>query len=198
MLALYSITAALPTIDPIENIENALTQWYQSLADLINIVQQSPTDSVDRIGGMVQNMIACVTQPVGYAIIVLCFFFGIFGTGATMSETKRPEAAVRLFIRTGVAAYFVENGHRLVSLILGISQSLIGDFAGLSYSGMAGEAPKIPDTMKNAIHELSPIGSLGITIVGLVGSLAITVCSFVVLLTVYGRFFKIYMYMIIS
>ncbi len=198
MLALYSITAALPTIDPIENIENALTQWYQSLSDLADMLQQDPT-GVARFGPWITVLINRVTQPVGYAIIVLCFFFGIFGTGATMAETKRPEAAVRLFIRTGVAATFVEKGYSFVSQILSISQSLIGEITGQSFVNItAGTAPKVPEEIKTAVHALSPIAGLGITIIGLVGSLAITVCSFVVLLTVYGRWFKVYMYMIIS
>lgn len=188
----------LPSLDPVENIENSLTQWYESLEHLMDMITTDPL-SVGRVGTLVNSMINLVTKPVGDAVIVLCFFLGIFGTAATMAEAKRPEAAVRLFVRTAVAGAFVSSGYTFVRRILDISLALLGDLNGLSYVGIsAGDAPKIPDEVKNAIHNMTFPGNIGVFIIGLIGSLAITVCGFVVLLTVYGRWFKIYMYMIIS
>ena len=185
------------SFDAIENIENALTQWYNSLETLVEMVLIDPT-GVGRFGPLIQSTINLVTKPVGDAMIVLCFFIGIFGAGATMAETKRPEAAVRLFIRTAVTGAFVSQGYTFVSQILGISQSFISDFISVRGNISAGDAPKIPPEIKTAIQDLSFPANLGVTIIGLLGALAITVCGFVVLLTVYGRWFKIYMYMIVS
>lgn len=195
----------LPTIDPIKNIENSLDQWYRSLESMINMVTTDPT-SVSTAGGigvgtLIQSLITNVTIPVGDAMIVLCFFLGIFGAGATMAETKRPEAAVRLFVRTAVASFFVSTGYTFVTRILNIGQALVGDFVGMpAVSGalQAGEMPKIPNEIKTAVSDLSTIPHFFVTIIGLLGSIAITVCGFIVLLTVYGRWFKIYMYMIVS
>lgn len=199
-MLLQAVLLKAPTLNPIDNIENAITRWYNALESLIAMVQVDPT-SQGRIGALINNLINNVTVPVGDALVVLCFFIGIFGAGATMAETKRPEAAVRLFVRTAIAGSFVTKGYTLVTKILGIGQSLVGDFAGYSsVNGVlqAGEAPKIPNEIKTAIENLPVIPGLIVMVIGLIGSIAITVCTFVVLLTVYGRWFKIYMYMIVS
>lgn len=53
-------------------------------------------------------------------------------------------------------------------------------------------------TPKNAIEDVTFLQSIPLWLVSLLGSLFITVMSFVLILTVYGRFFKLYIYTALS
>ena len=55
-------------------------------------------------------------------------------------------------------------------------------------------AATLPDVLVNAIESLGLLASIPLWLVSLLGSLFMTVMSFILLLTVYGRFFRLYMY----
>ena len=52
----------------------------------------------------------------------------------------------------------------------------------------------MPDEMITAIEECGFFESIPLWAVTLIGSLLITILSFIMILTVYGRFFKLYLY----
>ena len=52
----------------------------------------------------------------------------------------------------------------------------------------------LPDSMIKAIEDCGFFESIPLWAVTLIGSLFITVLSFIIILTVYGRFFKLYLY----
>ena len=56
----------------------------------------------------------------------------------------------------------------------------------------------LPDKIVEAIEDVSFLESIPLWLVSLLGSLLITVLSFVLILTVYGRFFKIFIYTAIA
>ena len=55
-------------------------------------------------------------------------------------------------------------------------------------------AATLPTEITNAINNLGFLEAIPLWLVALLGSLIITVLSFVLILTVYGRFFRLYMY----
>ena len=67
-------------------------------------------------------------------------------------------------------------------------------------SSGVGSATKttLPDSMVQAIEDCGFFESIPLWAVTLIGSLFITVLSFIIILTVYGRFFKLYMYTAIA
>lgn len=56
----------------------------------------------------------------------------------------------------------------------------------------------LPDAMITAIEDCGFFESIPLWAVSLIGSLVITVLSFIIIMTVYGRFFKLYMYTAIA
>ena len=66
-------------------------------------------------------------------------------------------------------------------------------------SGVAGAAKTtLPQEMVDAIEDCGFFESIPLWAVTLIGSLFVTVLSFIIILTVYGRFFKIFMYTAIA
>jgi len=56
----------------------------------------------------------------------------------------------------------------------------------------------LPDKIVEAIEDVSFLESIPLWLVSLLGSLLITILSYVLILTVYGRFFKIFIYTAIA
>jgi len=56
----------------------------------------------------------------------------------------------------------------------------------------------LPDTIVTAINDCGFFESIPLWAVTLIGSLFITVLSFIMIMSVYGRFFKLYLYTAIA
>ena len=80
----------------------------------------------------------------------------------------------------------------LFSIVQGIVTTV------MSGSSMAGSVTELPTEIVDKIESVGMLESIPLWIVTLLGSLLITVLSFVMILTVYGRMFKIYMYTAIA
>ena len=64
--------------------------------------------------------------------------------------------------------------------------------------GLTGATVALPQEIADAIGDVGFLASIPLWLVTLLGSLFITVLAFIMILTVYGRFFKIYMYAALS
>jgi hypothetical protein len=81
--------------------------------------------------------------------------------------------------------------------LLSIAQGLMSRI--MAASGIGGNtATALPDSIRTAIEDTGFFESIPLWAVTLIGSLFITVLSFVMIFTVYGRFFKLYLYTAIS
>ena len=78
-----------------------------------------------------------------------------------------------------------------------IVQGLISSIMGAAGFG-APQETILPQEIINAIEECGFLESVPLWAVTLIGSLFITVLSFVMVMTVYGRFFKLYLYTAIA
>lgn len=71
----------------------------------------------------------------------------------------------------------------------GIVSAVAGNLGNLT-----GAAVTLPEEIKTAIDEVGFLASIPLWLVTILGSVFITVLSFVMILTVYSRFFRLYMY----
>lgn len=181
----------------IDNIANALNTWNAKLAEIWQLISQSPETFK---GGGIWNMIVDINgalKAIGYALLVLFFLVGVVRTCGSFTEIKRPEQAFKLFIRFVLAKAVVSYGLDLMMALFNIVQGIIStatDVAGLS----AQEAVTIPAEMETAIRDLTFLQSIPAWAVSLLGSLFIIVLSFIMIMSVYGRFFKLYLYTAIA
>ena len=151
-------------------------------------------------GGAIWNVILNINgamQAIGLALLVLFFLVGVVRTSGSLSDIKKPEHALRLFIRFAIAKGVVTYGLELMLAVFSIIQGVISKI--MTSSGLAGAGTTtLPQEMIDAIEDCGFFESIPLWAVTLIGSLFITVLSFIIILTVYGRFFKLYMYTAIA
>ena len=181
----------------VQNLQNTLGTWNEKLAEIWTLLTQSPKAFK---GGAIWNVIVNIhgaLQAIGIALLVLFFLVGVVKTCGSFAEVKKPEMAVKLFIRFAIAKGVVTYGLELMMAIFDIVQGMISTI--MKSAGVFGNnKANLPKEMINAIEDCGFFESIPLWAVTLIGSLVITVLSFIMILTVYGRFFKLYIYTAIA
>ena len=132
-------------------------------------------------------------QAIGLALLVLFFVIGMVKTCSSYTDVKKPEHVLKLFVRFAIAKGMVTYGLEFMLALLEIIQGIISNI--MTSAGFASaETTTLPPKMIKAIDDCSFFESIPLWAVTLIGSLFITVLSFILIITVYGRFFKLYMY----
>ena len=181
----------------VQNLQNALETWNEKFAEIWNLLTQSPEAFK---GGAIWNVIVNIhgaLQAIGYALLVLFFVIGVVKTCGSFAEVKKPEHALKLFIRFAIAKIVITHGMELLLKLMEIMQGVISGI--MRASGIAaGNSTVLPQSIINAIEDCGFWESIPLWAVTLIGGLFITVLSFIMIMSVYGRFFKIYMYSAIA
>jgi hypothetical protein len=181
----------------VQNLQNALNVWNEKLSEIWTLITQSPQTFK---GGAIWNVVTSIhgtLQAIGYALLVLFFVIGMVKTCGSFAEVKKPEHAVKLFIRFAIAKGVITYGMELMMALLDIIQGVISTIMGAAGFG-APQETILPNTIINAIEDCGFFESIPLWAVTLIGGLFIWVLSFIMILSVYGRFFKLYMYTAIA
>ncbi|MBR2806767.1 MAG: hypothetical protein IKE18_08320 [Oscillospiraceae bacterium] len=181
----------------VQNLTRALNVWNEKLSEIWVLITQSPQEFK---GGTVWGVISGVygsLQALGYALLVLFFVVGVMKTCGSLTEVKRPETAIKLFIRFAVAKAAVTYGMNIMLSFLNIVQGIISSIMNAAGFGAAYEAV-LPEEMVTAIEGCTFFDSIPLWAVTLIGGLIVWVLSFTMILNVYGRFFRIYLYTAIA
>lgn len=181
----------------IDNLNNALQTWNDKMSEIWLLVTQSPTEFK---GGGIWNVIVNIhgaLQATGLALLVLFFVIGVVKTCGSFAEVKKPEHALKLFIRFALAKGVVTYGLELMMALFNIVQGIISTIISSSGLGSATQTV-LPNTIVQAIEDCGFFASIPLWAVTLIGGLFITVLSFIMILSVYGRFFKLYLYTAIA
>lgn len=181
----------------VQNLENSLGVWNEKLAEIWTIITQSPQTFKDGAIWSVITDIHGALQAIGYALLVLFFVIGVMKTCGSIAEVKKPEHAVKLFIRFALAKGVVTYGMELMLAFLSIIQGVISTI--MTSAGFGSSATTVlPTEIVTAVEECTFFESIPLWAVTLIGGLFIWVLSFIMILSVYGRFFKLYMYTAIA
>ena len=177
----------------VENLQNALDTWNNKLAEIWKLVTQTPQEFK---GGSIWNVIKNIhgaMLAIGLALLVLFFVVGVMKTCSSLSEVKKPEHALKLFIRFALAKGVVTYGLELMLAIFDIVQGTITKIMTTSGLGTITKTT-LPKTIITSIKNCGFFESIPLWAVTLIGGLIVTVLSFIMIMTVYGRFFKLYLY----
>ena len=181
----------------VQNLQNALGTWNDKLAEVWQLMTMSPENFK---GGGIWNVILNINgamQAIGLALLVLFFLAGVVQTSANLTDVKRPEHALKLFLRFAIAKGVVTYGLELMMAVFEIVQGIISKI--MRTSGLGGVSKtNLPSEMIDAIEDCGFFESIPLWAVTIIGSLFITILSFIIIMTVYGRFFKLYMYTAIA
>ena len=181
----------------VDNLNTALDTWNDKLGEIWQLLTQDP--AAFKGGGIWEVMLDIhgALQGIGYGLLVLFFAAGVVKTCSSFADLKRPEVAVKLFIRFVLAKAAVGYGLTLMLTLFSIVQGMVS--AIITGSGLSGgSGTTLPQEIIDKINEVSFWESVPLWVVTLLGSLFITVLSFVMILTVYSRMFKLYMYTAIA
>ena len=181
----------------VQNLENALDTWNDKLTEIWSLITQSPESFK---GGTIWNVMTNIhdaVQAIGLGLLVLFFVVGVMKSCGSFAEMKKPEIALKLFIRFALAKGVVTYGLELMMALFQIAQGLISRI--MSVAGMT-MVPNtnLPTEIVEAVENCGFFESIPLWAVTLIGGLVITVLSFIMILTVYVRFFKLYMYTAIA
>ena len=177
----------------VQNLENALETWNDKLSEIWRLLTTTPQDFK---GGSIWNVMVTINgavQAIGLALLVLFFVVGVVRTCGSFTDVKKPEHALKLFVRFAIAKGVITYGMELILALFNIVQGIITTIMTSSGFGTPNQTT-LPSEMVITIEDCGFFESIPLWAVTLIGGLFITVLSFILIMTVYGRFFKLYMY----
>ena len=181
----------------VQNLERALEIWNEKLSEIWQLLTQSPQEFKDGTIWAVITEIHGTLQAIGYALLVLFFVVGVMRTCGSFAELKRPEHALKLFVRFVLAKSVITHGMELMLSFLSIIQGIVGRIMNAAGFGSA-TTTVLPEEIITAVENCGFFESVPLWAITLIGGLFIWALSFVMILSVYGRFFKLYMYTAIA
>ena len=177
----------------VQNLENALETWNSKLSEIWQLLTTSPQQFK---GGSIWSVMVNINgavQAIGLALLVLFFVVGVVRTCGSFTDVKKPEHALKLFIRFAIAKGVITYGLELMLALFDIVQGTISTIMTSAGFGTPNQTT-LPAEMVTTIESCGFFESIPLWSVTLIGGLFITVLSFIMIMTVYGRFFKLYMY----
>ena len=176
----------------VDNLNSALGTWNGKLAEIWQLISTTPEEFK---GGGVWSVIQDINgalQAIGCALLVLFFVMGVVKTCGSFTELKKPEMVFKCFIRFVLAQAAVTHGMELMTALFKVAQGMISTI--MTASGMSALTDTtLPSEMVNIIEDVGFLESIPLWAITLLGSLFIWVLSLIMILTVYSRFFKLYL-----
>lgn len=176
----------------VDNLNSALGTWNGKLAEIWTLLSTSPEEFK---GGGVWSVIVGINdglKAIGYALLVIFFVMGVVKTCGSFTELRKPEQVLKCFVRFALAQAAVSHGMELMTALFTVGQGMVTTI--MNASGLTAlSASGLPDEMVTIIEDVNFVDSIPLWAITLVGSLFIWVLSLVMILTVYSRFFKLFM-----
>lgn len=157
----------------VQNLQNALNTWNEKLAEVWKLLTQSPKDFK---GGGIWHVILNIhggLQAIGLALLVLFFVVGVVKTCGSFTEVKKPEHALKLFVRFAIAKGVVTYGLELMLALFDIAQGVVSKIMKMAGLGKVGKTI-LPKEMIKAVEDCGFFESIPLWAVTLIGSLFIT------------------------
>ena len=109
----------------VQNLENALETWNDKLSEIWQLLTTTPQNFK---GGSIWNVMVTINgavQAIGLALLVLFFVVGVVRTCGSFTDVKKPEHALKLFVRFAIAKGVITYGLELMLALFNIIQGVI-------------------------------------------------------------------------
>lgn len=176
----------------IESLKWTFEFWNSKQTEIWQLVSTTPEEFK---GGDIWRLALTLNdglKAIGYGLLVLFFALSICKSTINFRDLRRPEQGLRFFIRFVLAKTAVTYGIDLMAAIFNICTGIVSVIA--EKMGTAAADMALPEELETAVNEVGFLASIPLWLVTILGCLVIIVLSFVMILTVYSRFFKLYMY----
>ena len=176
----------------IESLKWTFELWNEKQAEIWELISLTPQKFK---GGNIWMLVLTINdalQAIGYGLLVLFLAISICKSTINFRDFRRSEQGLRFFIRFVLAKTAVTYGIELMNAVFNICGGIVSSIA--SKMGDMTSAVSLPGELETAINEVGFLASIPLWLITIIGCLVIIVLSFVMILTVYARFFKLYMY----
>ena len=152
----------------VQNLQNALDTWNKYLSEIWQLITQSPEQfKGGSIWGVIVNIHDAV-RAIGLALLVLFFVVGVMRTCGSFTEVKKPEHALKLFIRFAIAKGVVTYGLELMMALFNIVQGLVSTIMNAAGFGSA-QQTVLPQEIVDAVESCGFFESIPLWAVTLIG-----------------------------
>ena len=176
----------------VESLKWTFELWNEKQAEIWDLISLTPQEFKDGDIWALVLSINDALQAIGYGLLVLFFAISICKSTINFRDFRRPEQGLRFFIRFVLAKTAVTYGIELMNAVFNICGGIVSSIA--SKMGDMTNAVSLPEELETAINEVGFLASIPLWLITIIGCLVIIVLSFVMILPVYSRFFKLYMY----
>ena len=179
-------------------MKTCLRIWNYVMDLILDLLTLSPERFSEDVYKITLNISGALTS-IAYGLLGMFFVFGLFKSVSSYVEFKRPEVLFKALCRLAIVKGLITYGTELLVNIMNLGQSIIGQAAS------AITTPNIyfhfPDELATAIQNETGgnwTTYLIYALISLIGTLIVISISFYLLLIVYSRYLKFYMYMAVS
>ena len=139
-----------------------------------------------------------IMTVVGAAFLTLFFVYGVLKNYSSFQELKRPGAFIEIFVRLGLSYAVVIYARELLIMIMDVTQA-IGRiiWANSPYDSIM-MVSDLPEDIVTAVSNLSIFSDFGAALLVLLASFVVLASAVTILLTVFGRFFRVYMHIAVA
>jgi hypothetical protein len=172
-------------------IDWAFRFWDTILGDITVILTTEPQSM---FGGAVWETIVNINtafQSVAYGLLALFFLMSFLKNAIDIREIKRIEVIIRYIIQLVISMAVITHG---MDIVLGIFSFGMGLVSTVTSIGSLGGATTLPADIIDAANRTGFWEKSAVFIIALLGAIVIIAVSITILIQVYGRFFKIYLY----
>ena len=190
-------------------IQGALDLWMWIIDKVYYLLVLDLEGFSPTVYGVMRNINGAL-QAFGYAFLIIFTMLEIVRTSSNFQEAKRPEYVLKVFVRMILTKYVIGYGFQLVndlfSLIRGMISTIFTASGLMDSSGIWTELTvptELTDGLGNFLTDT--LNTLTMNLFNLLPSLLMIlayiimiVLAVMLILTVFGRFFKLYMFLAIS
>lgn len=171
-------------------LQSALNNWNANYGEIFNILTTSPEDFQGGvIWGIVSNILT-VLQGIGVSLLIIFFFYGLIKSGIDYRDVFRnPKNAVFIFLRVLIANFFIVHSLDILLFALQIIQGIMA----IIQTTTTAITFTVPGNIKTALESADFWASIGALITSLIACGVVWALSLIIMILVYGRFFKIFL-----
>lgn len=180
-------------------LEDGVKFWGEMLSEIWDLLGVAPKNFK---GGAIWGVMVNINDGIkyiAYSLLVIFFGVGLIKTCMNLEELKRPEIAVKYFVRYILTKTAVTGVMSLMNAVFSIAQLIVDkiiDISGLKGRQLGGMT--VPDAVRQACTDAGFWESVPLWLLSLLGTIVIVVISLIAVMSVYSRFFKIYLYTAIA
>lgn len=160
------------------NLQSAFETWNGKISEIWSLITTTPQAFH---GGAIWTTIVTIYEAlkaVGYGLLVLFFAMSVFQSAVSFRDFQRPEFVLRHFIRFLLAKLAVGSAMDIMTGIFSVCGSVVQTVMN-SIGGMASASVSVPQEIVDAIEGVGFLASIPLWLVSLLGSLFITIMSFI-------------------